>query len=361
MCIRDRVESSTGIAGENVFEDIVTKYGGRILRRYKHIFKGVSLELKSKALDKIRRLAIVDFIEEDGVATIDSVASWGLDRIDQEQLPIDGVYQHNLGDGKNVHVYILDTGLNAAHEDFEGRASITTEMDMYGGTGDDCQGHGTHCAGTVGSKTYGVAPGVQLYGVRVLKCNGAGSYSVIMQGMDWVAKNHQSPAVASISIGGSYSRLMNEAANALVKAGVTVVVAAGNDNTDACNRSPASSGDVITVAASNKNDNKPTWSNYGECVNIFAPGAGIPSTYIGSTTAMKTSSGTSMATPHVAGVAALILGQDSTLTPADVKSRIEDAATKDMLVDLDSAQKSPNLLLCIPKDKPTPLPKINIL
>ncbi|XP_071948827.1 aqualysin-1-like [Antedon mediterranea] len=343
------VHFKSGIAGEYAFENIVTQLGGRILRRYTHVLNGVSLELTAEAVDRIRLLDIIELVEEDGIARInsDDVSSWGLDRINQRQLPLDSNSKHQ-GTGKGVHVYILDTGINAAHKDFEGRVHISKEMDMYGGTGEDCKGHGTHCAGIVGSKTYGVAPGVELYSVRVLKCNGAGAYSDIIAGMDWVATNHTTPAIASISIGGVWSPTMNTAAIRLVNAGVTTVVAAGNENTNACFKSPASAKEVITVGASNQGDTKPTFSNFGSCVDIFAPGKAIVSTFIDSgteTDTVKSLSGTSMAAPHVAGAAALILADSRTKTPAEVKNQIISEGTPGNGT---LATGSPNLLLYIP-------------
>jgi subtilisin family serine protease len=229
-----------------------------------------------------------------------SSALWGLDRINQRLLPLDSSYSY-VSAGTGVTAYVVDSGIATSHPDFEGRAKNV--FDAFGGTGQDCNGHGTHVAGTIGGETHGVAKDVVLAGVRVLDCNGSGSYSGVIAGLDWIAANSPGPAVANLSLGGGYSSAMNTAVKKLSDSGVTVVVAAGNSNVDAGTTSPASTPEAITVAASDRNDQKASFSNYGSVVDTYAPGVSITSTSVqGGSTTM---SGTSMAAPHVAGVAVL--------------------------------------------------------
>ncbi len=241
---------------------------------------------------------------EAGASATQEVASksglYGLDRVDQRTLPLSGSY-HYHATAPAVRAYVIDTGIATRHPDFEGRASNV--YDALGGNGQDCNGHGTHVAGTIGGQRYGLAKDARLRGVRVLGCNGSGSTSGIVAAVDWVRRNAIKPAVANLSLGGGYSSTLNTAVTNLASAGVSVAVAAGNENANACNVSPASASGVITVAASDRTDTRASFSNYGSCVEIYAPGVGVTSTWLNSGT--KTISGTSMASPHVAGVMAL--------------------------------------------------------
>ena len=270
--------------------------------------------------------------------------SWGLDRIDQRSLPLDSQITRP-GNGLGVTAYIIDTGINAAHQEFAGRTSSGFSAIADGRGTTDCNGHGTHVAGTVGGSTYGVANGVTLVPVRVLDCAGSGWTSGVVAGIDWMISHHQAgvPAVANLSLGGSYSAIMNDAVTRAVADGITVVVAAGNSNEDACLSSPASAPSVITVAASTSTDYKAAYSNYGSCVDIFAPGSSITSAWWDSSTSTKTISGTSMASPHVAGAAAVVLGSSRSLTPAQVSDRLRADATPNKLSGVDST--TANLLL----------------
>ncbi|MEU4066764.1 S8 family serine peptidase, partial [Streptomyces wedmorensis] len=252
--------------------------------------------------------------------------SWGLDRIDQAALPLDSSYKYPTL-ASNVHAYVIDTGIRTTHTDFGGRASwgINTTGD---GVDEDCQGHGTHVAGTVGGSQYGVAKGVKLVAVKVLNCSGSGTTAGVIAGIDWVTANAVKPAVANMSLGGTMSAAMNDAVARSTAAGITHAVAAGNENSDACGVSPASAPSAITVGATTSSDARASYSNWGSCLDIFAPGSVITSAWNNSDTATNTINGTSMASPHVAGNAALIVGQNPTWTPQQVRdAMINEAAT----------------------------------
>ena len=284
-------------------DDKLRKHGGMKKFVYDKALKGFAATLSPGAVDALRADPDVAYIEQDAIVTTmatQSGATWGLDRIDQRNRPLSGTYTY-VSTGTGVRAYIIDTGIQTNHPQFGSRASAV--YDALGGNGQDCNGHGTHVAGTVGASTYGVAKNVMLRAVRVLDCAGSGSTSGVIAGMNWVASNHIKPAVANMSLGGGFSTSSNTAANNLASAGVFLAVAAGNSNADACNASPASAANATTVAASTSVDAKASYSNYGACVDLYAPGSSITSTWIGSGT--NTISGTSMASPHVAGVGAL--------------------------------------------------------
>jgi len=273
---------------------------------YTAALNGFAGTLNAGQVNALQHNPNVDYIEQDGVASItttQSGATWGLDRIDQRNRPLSGTYTYTTT-ASNVRAYIIDTGIQANHPQFGTRASAV--YDYAGGSGADCNGHGTHVAGTIGSTTYGIAKGALLRGVRVLDCSGSGSYSAIIAGIDWVRTNAIHPAVANMSLGGGLNSSLNTAATNLVNSGVFLAVAAGNENQNACNVSPASASGVFTTAASTSSDAKASYSNWGSCVEGYAPGSSITSTWINSGT--NTISGTSMASPHVAGVAALYKG-----------------------------------------------------
>lgn len=269
-------------------------------------------------------------------------ATWGLDRIDQADRPLDTQYHFN-SIGAGVNAFIIDTGIRPDHVEFTGR--LLPGYNVVADTNDtnDCNGHGTHVSGTVGGSTWGVAKGVSLIPVRVLDCSGSGSYSGVIAGIDWVAASTLRPAVANLSLGGSASTALNSAVAGAVGMGVTMVVAAGNSNADACNYSPSSEPSAITVGATANDDTRASYSNYGSCVDIFAPGNYITSAWNTSATASNTISGTSMATPHVTGVAALALAANPAASPAAVTSFLTGNATPNRLSVIGSG--SPNLLV----------------
>ncbi len=289
------------------------------------VINGFSVTLDANQLRAVRQNPFVEFVEEDqfalGTAT-QSSPTWGLDRIDQTSNTLDKSYTYNTT-ASNVYAYIIDTGIQTSHSQFGGRASIG--YDATGGNGQDCNGHGTHVAGTVGSTTYGVAKAVKLIGVRVLGCDGSGTNSGVIAGIDWVRVNHKKPAVANMSLGGGASSAVNTAVTNLANAGVFVAVAAGNDNGNACNYSPASAAAVTTVGATTSTSARASYSNYGSCVDIYAPGSAITSTWINSGT--NSISGTSMASPHVAGAAALYKGTYGDASQATIDAWLKNNAT----------------------------------
>jgi serine protease len=325
---------------------LTRQYGGEVTYVYGDAIRGYAVEMTAAGASALARDARVSFVEQDGIMTVVATqtgATWGLDRIDQRDRPLTGSYTYNTT-APNVSAYIIDTGIRATHQQFAGRFSsfgFTAITDGRGTT--DCNGHGTHVAGTVGGSTHGVAKGVTLHAVRVLGCNGSGSTSGVIAGVNWVTGNHVKPAVANMSLGGGVSSALDQAVANSIAAGVTYAVAAGNSNANACDSSPSRVPTALTVGASTNTDSRSSFSNFGTCVDVFAPGSSITSAWITSDSSTNTISGTSMASPHVAGAAALYLAANPGASPAAVNAAIVDNASVNKLSGIGSG--SPNRLL----------------
>ncbi len=322
-------EGDFGAAAARADEVIQRTPAGRVTQVYAYAVRGFAAEMSEEEAIALSEDPDVRFVEEDAVVEINATQSnppWGLDRIDQSGRPLSGTYSYS-STGSGVNVYIIDTGIRRTHAQFGGRAFVGYDVIGDGRNSSDCNGHGTHVAGTVGGSTYGVAKGVRLYAVRVLNCSGSGSTSGVIAGVDWVTGHRVRPAVANMSLGGGASSALDTAVRNSISAGVTYAVAAGNSNANAGNYSPARVGEAITVGATTSSDARASYSNYGSVVDIFAPGSSILSSWYTSDTATATLSGTSMASPHVAGVAARYLQLNSVASPATVRNAIVNAAT----------------------------------
>jgi len=321
------------------------EHGVQVTMSYQNVLRGFVVRADDRALAQLMMDDRVAYIEEDGVVSINATqnnATWGLDRIDQRDRPLNGTYIYDTT-ASNVYTYIIDTGVRPTHNDFGGRVLSGYTAINDGRGSNDCNGHGTHVAGTVAGNTWGVAKGARIVPIRVLGCNGSGTNAGVIAGMDWVVANHVKPAVANMSLGGGASTTTDQAVTRMRNAGVTVVVAAGNDNANACNYSPARSSAAITVGSTASNDARSGFSNFGSCVDIFGPGSSITSAWHTSNSATNTISGTSMAAPHVAGVAALFLADNPSASPAQVESAIYNNASTNKLSSIGSG--SPNLLV----------------
>ena len=353
--VRYIVEFHPGKASTAVAKDVAMAHGGSLIRTFVNVFNGAAIDIPAQALAGLIKNPNVLSVEQDAVVTASQTnAPWGLDRSDQRALPLSTTYSAPT-EAINVRAFIIDTGIKKTHVDFGSRVVSGFDAISSGGDGsNDCNGHGTHVAGTVGGTTYGMAKGVTLVPVRVLDCAGSGTNTGVIAGLDWVASQHQAGQldVANMSLGGGASSALDTAVNNAITRGVTVVVAAGNSNANACNYSPARVSAAITVAASDRSDIRANFSNYGSCVDVFAPGVGITSSYIGSTTATNTFSGTSMASPHVAGLAALTLQLNGALTPAQVASVITANATTGIISS--AGRNTPNRLVFIDSNPLTP-------
>jgi subtilisin family serine protease len=326
-----------------VASELANTHRGKLKEVYQNAINGFAVEMTEADAEALSQDFRVAYVEEDSIVTIDATQSnppWGLDRIDQRNRPLSGTYTYNRT-GAGVRAYVIDTGIRTSHNEFGGRASAV--FDAFGGSGQDCNGHGTHVAGTIGGATYGVAKGSLPRAVRVLDCNGSGSNSGVIAGVDWVRQNFIAPAVANMSLGGGISSTLDTAVNNLANAGVPIAVAAGNSNVDACGTSPARAANAITVGSTTTSDSRSSFSNFGTCLDLFAPGSGILSAWFSSNTATATLSGTSMASPHVAGVAALYKQANPSASAATVRNAIVNGATTNVVTSAGSG--SPNRLL----------------
>lgn len=326
-----------------IASELATSHRGRITNVYQHALNGFAVNMSEADAEALSQDFRVKFVEEDSVVTADATQSnppWGLDRIDQRNRPLNAIYTFNWT-GAGVRVYVIDTGIRTAHAQFGGRASNV--FDAFGGNGQDCNGHGTHVAGTVGGSTFGVAKSSLPRGVRVLNCSGSGSNSGVIAGVDWVRLNHVAPAVANMSLGGGASSALDTAVNNLHNANVTIAVAAGNSNANACNSSPARAANAITVGSTTTTDARSSFSNFGTCLDIFAPGSGILSAWWTSNTATATLSGTSMASPHVAGAAALYKQANPSASSTTIRNALVNNATTNVVTNPGTG--SPNRLL----------------
>src|SRR5512132_308026 len=342
-------------------------YGVRVQRVYADALEGFVADMSRAQALRTSRDPRVAYVEQDAVVRLSETqtpATWGLDRIDQRALPADNAYTYTAT-GTGVTAYVIHTGIRFSHQELTGRAASGFDA-IDGGSAGDSNGHGTHVAGTIGGSTYGVAKQVSLVAVRVLNCQGSGSTSQVIAGIDWVTQDHDAkePAVANMSLGGSASTAMDQAVSRSIDDGVTYAVAAGNGNifgfaANACNSSPARVGAALTVSATDATDTKASWANFGTCVDVFAPGVSITSAWGSGDTATNTISGTSMATPHVAGVVATYLETNPTATPSQVASTITSSATQGVVKN--AGNGSPNRLLfsgltAAPPPQPPPPP-----
>ena len=323
VVLREGVRDPRSVANEHA-----QRHGAAVSHVYEHVYPGYAARIPSARLNAVRNDPRVRYVEQDGEARASAQAlPWGIDKVEAD------ASSTRAGNGSgavgNVNVYILDTGVDAKHPDL----NVVGHVNFAGGPNRDCHGHGTHVAGTVAAKdntqdVVGVAPGARLTGVKVLGCGGSGTWSGVIKGIDWVTANARKPAVANMSLGGGASRAVDDAVKRSANGGVFYAVAAGNDGANACNSSPARAGThngVLTVGATDSNDREASWSNYGSCVDIWAPGVNILSTRNGGGT--TTMSGTSMASPHGAGGAALYLSSHTGASPGDVEGALESAAT----------------------------------
>jgi subtilisin family serine protease len=343
VVFKDDVKDPKGLATQ-----LTKDYSGQLLFSYTKAIKGFAAKIPDIAINGLKKNPNIKFVEQDQTVSANTIqtptGSWGLDRIDQSPLPLDNSYTYNYT-GAGVNAYIIDTGIRITHTQFEGRATWDFDANYVSPSCVDTamHWHGTHVAGTVGGKDYGVAKGVKLHSVRVLDNCGSGTVAGIISGIDWVANNKILPAVTNMSISGGKSDSMNLAVKNLINSGVVVVVAAGNSAYDACQYSPSSEPMAITVGATDKYDEKAGWSNYGTCVDVFAPGVDIYSAWNTNDTSLGSAQGTSMASPHVAGAAALYLEQNPTATPVQVAEAIRSKATTGGLKTILTG--SPNILL----------------
>lgn len=329
----------------SLVSELTITHRGTAIHTYKDALKGFAIQLSESDAIALSNDPRVDYVAEDGEVHLVGAQPnppWGLNRIDQLNLPLDNTYNY-FYTGGGTHAYVIDTGINRFQQEFGFRASIAADFVGDGQNGNDCNGHGTHVAGTIGGVTYGAAKEVSIHAVRVLDCNGSGSFSNVIAGIDWITSHHLSPAVANMSLGGPVYDPLDTAVRNSIASGVTYVVAAGNEDDYATNYSPARVTAALTVGAIDINDTRAYFSNIGGDVDLFAPGVDVLSAWIGSSTATNTISGTSMAAPHVAGVVAQFLQGEPSASPCRVANAIVASSTAGVVQDAGSG--TPNRLL----------------
>lgn len=329
---------------------LANEHGIEVRQNFGNSLNGVLVKANAAQIQSLLKDPNIKYVEQDQRVSIEPMveaagdqggATWGLDRIDQRDLPLNSNYHYDY-DGSGVTAFVIDTGVRNTHNEFGGRASSGYDFIDNDNDSSDCNGHGTHVAGTIGGSTYGVAKNVNIVGVRVLNCSGSGTNSGVISGINWVKNNAQGPSVANMSLGGGASQALDDAVNAAVAAGISFVVAAGNDNSNACNYSPARAANAVTVGSTTSTDSRSSFSNYGTCLDIYAPGSSITSAWYNSNSATNTISGTSMASPHVAGVAALYLAENPALSPTQLTNLLVSRASSGKVGDAKTG--SPNKL-----------------